>query len=187
MTEQIQLSLTEYQATDEEENIDSDYTTIYQQHKTNIYRYVLSRIGHVEDAQDITAQVFLKAYKNINTYRHEAPIINWLIGIARNLIIDHYRKNQPENTLVNQTEVIAHSSPSLEETLEKKNRLQRVSEALNALSEDRREAISLRLFAGLSNQEIAVLIKKSPEAVAMLVHRGIQDLNTRLGNEETLS
>src|SRR5690606_27289870 len=132
-------------------------------YRLNIYRYALARIGDVEDAQDITAQVFLKAYQNAASYRRESPILFWLIAIARNQIRDYYRSRSVNVSLSDYDP--PSSAPSLEESIEQRLRLKRISEILNALSEDRREALAMRLFAGLSNQEIAKIMNKSPDAV----------------------
>ncbi|MBN2305409.1 MAG: RNA polymerase sigma factor [Anaerolineae bacterium] len=161
----------------------SDFSSIYNRHSLAIYRYILARIGHVEDAQDLAAQVFLKAYRNAASYRGESSVIGWLMGIARHQIIDYYRDRRVNVSLASARE-IPNPAPPPDVSLEQKERLKRVFEALNALSEDRREALSLRLFAGLTNREIAGVMDKSVSAVAMLVHRGIQDLRTRLGEED---
>ena len=160
-----------------------DFGSIYVQHNPAIYRYILARVGYIDDAQDLTAQVFLNAYKNLTSYRQESSLIYWLIGIARHQITDYYRGKKTDFPFINVDE-IASPAPPLEETIERQNRLKRISETLNALSEDRREALSMRLFAGLNNQEIAEIMDRSADAVAMLVHRGIQDLKIRLGEEE---
>ena len=140
-------------------------------------------MGNVEDAQDLTAQVFLKAYKNMNNLRQETSIVFWLISIARNQVIDYYRRSKhPPDVML--TDDIPNTTPSPEMLLEQNVRLKRVTEALNGLSDDRREAITMRLFAGLNNTEIAEIMGKTTSAVAMLVHRGIQDLRDRLGNED---
>ncbi|MEQ8673657.1 MAG: RNA polymerase sigma factor [Aggregatilineales bacterium] len=163
--------------------VSRDFSAVYEAHKLTMYRYVLARVGHVQDAHDITAQVFLKAYQNAATYREDSPVLHWLIGIARHAIIDHYRRARTELPL-ELVQQLPHDAPPIEETVENRLRLKRVAEALNSLSEDRREALTLRLFAGLKNQEIAGVMGKSADAVAMLVHRGVQDLNARLGKDD---
>ena len=160
-----------------------NFTDIYNEHRLSVYRYILARVGHVDDAQDLTAQVFLKAYHKWDSYRQEAPIISWLIGITRYQIIDYYR-GQREHVSLSVIQDLPTSDLSPEESIEHKNKMKRVAHALNALSEDRREAIAMRLFAGLNNQEIADIMDKSADAVAMLVYRGVQDLKTRLSEEE---
>lgn len=157
---------------------------MYQNHRLAIYRYVLLRVGCIEDAEDITAQVFLKAYQKQEGFNGRAPIIYWLLAIARRELIDHYRTRQAAgNTAPLEEDLPAVFEPQPEEIAEQNSVLIRVSTALTALSEDRREAIMLRFFVGLNNQEIAEVMGKSSDAVAMLVYRGLQDLRTRLGNE----
>ena len=185
MAEQSQPSirLHQPQTTVSSARDDTTFTDIYQQHRTQIYRYCLARIGHEEDAQDVTAQVFLKAYRKLSSYRQHVPIIAWLMGITRHQIADYYREHHqhvPLSTIPD----IPSSDNTPEEKLEHKHQITRVAQALNALSEDRREAIAMRLFAGLNNQEIADLMGKSPDAVAMLVHRGLHDLKARLSEEK---
>lgn len=160
-----------------------NFAEVYQQHRTQIYRYTLARIGHEDDAQDITAQIFLKAYRNLNSFRQDVPIIAWLMGIARHQIADYFR-GQREHVSLSELPDIPSPNKSPEESIERKHQMMRVAQALNALSEDRREALAMRLFAGLKNQEIADLMGKSPDAVAMLVYRGTQDLKSRLSEEE---
>lgn len=161
----------------------TDFSAIYSQHRLAIYRYILARIGHMEDTQDLTAQVFLKAYQNAATYRQKSPVIYWLIGIARHQIIDYYRTRNADVPITDATD-LPHPTPSLEDSAEQRGRLKRVTQALNALSEDRREALTMRFFAGLTNQEIAEMMNKTADAVAMLIYRGLQDLKLRLGEEQ---
>jgi RNA polymerase sigma-70 factor (ECF subfamily) len=184
MVENIRRGTPQYSISTDDGTTDdvTDFSTVYYQHRLAIYRYILARVGHIEDSQDLTAQVFLKAYQNAASYRRETAIVYWLIGIARHQIIDYYRRKRTDVSLSDASE-IPTPAPSLEDSLEQRERLRRVSEALNVLSEDRREALSMRLFAGLSNPEIAEIMGKSADAVAMLVHRGLQDLKNRLGEE----
>lgn len=160
-----------------------NFSDVYTRYNQTIYRYILARVGHVDDAHDITAHVFLKAYRNLSSYRLEVPIIAWLMGITRHQIVDYYRVQRDEISLSAIPELPTFDL-AIEESIAHKQRLQRVTEALNALSEERREAIAMRLFAGLKNPEIADIMGKTTEAVAMLVHRGIQDLRKRLSEED---
>ena len=100
----------------------SDFASVYNQYRLAIYRYTLVRTGHVEDAQDITAQVFLKAYQKSDTYRGDSSIIYWLIGIARYQIADYHRHKVNEVSLETIQE-IATSTPSIEDIVEKEIRV----------------------------------------------------------------
>ena len=159
------------------------FTSVYEQHSLSVYRYILSRVGNPEDAHDLTAIVFLKAYKRFSSFRGESRVVSWLIGIARNQISDHYRGEQPDVALDAIPDLPA-KGVTPEESIVQRTELKRVSEALNALSDDRREAVSLRLFAGMSNPEIADAMGRSIESVAMLISRGLSDLRQRLETPE---
>jgi len=186
MAEQARMFTSPHRARERAPDPDAlDFTAIYERHQQGVYRYVLARVGHVEDAEDITAQIFVKAYENAAEYRQDAPFAHWLYRIARNHITDFYRTHR-QHTPLSAEDELPSQRESVESTLEKEQRLKRVAAALNALSEDRREALSMRLFAGLSNQEIAGIMGKSADAVAMLVYRGVQALKDRLGSEENI-
>lgn len=167
----------------EENALMRDFSAVYEAHRLRIYRYVLARVGHVDDAHDLTAQIFLKAYRNTASYREESPVLHWLIGIARHQIVDHYRQVRIELPL-DLAQYIPTRTQPLEDSVENRLRLEQVAQALKELTEDRREALALRLFAGLKNQEIADIMGKSADAVAMLVYRAVQDLNARLGKDD---
>ena len=64
---------------------------LYLEYVDNVYYYVLSRIRSHQDAEDITAEVFTRAIKQLNRYKEEGNFLAWLLTIARNLTFDHYR------------------------------------------------------------------------------------------------
>ena len=162
---------------------DETFEAIYDAYKVAIYRYVLARVGDDDDAHDLTAQVFLAALKHAASYRRETPVLGWLVGIARHHVAHYFRRRRSHLSFDTLPDVPGVGL-TVEEVVEKRLRLRRVAAALNSLSEDRREAISLRIFAGLTNGQIAEVMDRSADAVAMLVYRGLQDLKQRLGSGE---
>lgn len=160
-----------------------DFSTHYQQTSQPVYRYILARVGTIADAHDLTAQAFLAAYENYPRFDHSSTFLTWVIGIARHKIADHYRRQRDEVPLTVASD-LPHPAPSPEEATQHSLHMERVAEALAALSEARREAVTMRLFAGMTNPEIAQAMDKTTDAVAMLIHRGIQDLRQRLNIEE---
>ncbi|MAU13587.1 MAG: hypothetical protein CL607_27470 [Anaerolineaceae bacterium] len=160
--------------------IKGDFAQLYEQYKQQVYRYMLARTGSVPDAHDLTAQTFLGAYRSWPQFRQDVPVIHWLMSIARRKAADHFRQQRDEVQLT-ETLNLPDPAPLPEDMAAQEIRLQKVSEMLHALSEDRQEALALRLFAGLSNVEVAHIMGKTPEAVAMLVLRATRDLQERLG------
>jgi RNA polymerase sigma-70 factor, ECF subfamily len=158
---------------------------LYQRHVTQVYRYLLFRVGNVDDAQDLTSQTFMAAMQGLRRYRAEQPFIAWLLGIARNKTADFYRQRRPDREL-DLNETLPDYGDGVEELIGRQLAVEQVVQKLRILSPDRAEAVSLRLLAGLEVAEIAHLMEKNEAAVRMLVFRGLRDLQDQLGNwEET--
>ena len=72
---------------------------LYELYLEEMYRYVRYRINHKQDAEDLTEQVFLKAWAGLSGYRGEVPFKAWIYRIARNTVVDHYRTRKAESPL----------------------------------------------------------------------------------------
>ena len=156
---------------------------LYQRHVNQVYRYLLFRVGNVDDAQDLTSQTFMAAMKGLRRYRAEQPFIAWLLGIARNKTADFYRQRRPEREL-DLHDTMPDFGDGIEEQIGRQLAVEQVVQKLRILSPDRAEAVSLRLLAGLEVAEIAHLMEKNEAAVRMLVFRGLRDLQDQLGHWE---
>ncbi len=163
----------------ETQNEVADFATLYRRHLPQVYRYMLVRVNNVADAQDITSDTFLAAMQAFPTYRAERPFAAWLLGIARHKISDHFRRDRAQ-VHGELTEEIAGQDEILEVQVNDRLDWSRVLRQLARLSPDRAEAVSLRLFAGLSAAEIAGLMGKRETAVRMLIFRGLRDLQGHL-------
>lgn len=161
------------------QNEAADFAALYRLHLPQVYRYVLARVGNIADAQDLTSETFLAAMQAIPTYRAERPFAAWLLGIARHKISDHFRRDRAQ-VHGELTEEIAGQDEILEVQVNDRLDWSRVLRQLSRLSPDRAEAVSLRLFAGLSAAEIAGLMGKRETAVRMLIFRGLRDLQGHL-------
>lgn len=157
----------------------ADFADLYRAHVADVYRYLLVRTGHDQDAQDLTAQTFLTALERLPSYRGEGEFAAWLIGIARRKVVDHYRKNRPRADLSDITQ-LPHPAPLPEEVVEQRLQLDRVVIALRALAPDRAEAVAMHVFGHLTYAEIGQAMQRSADAAKMLVHRGLKDLRERL-------
>lgn len=155
------------------------FNGLYERHVTRVYRYLLVRVGNVADAEDLTSQTFLVAMENLDKYRGERPFLAWLFGIARHKVADKYRRQKPEVMLETAGDLV-DTQEAPDTLVSQKLQIEAVAQKLQTLSPDRAEAISLRLFGGLDIPEIARLMRRQEPAVRMLLHRGLQDLQTRL-------
>ncbi|MGD2155366.1 MAG: RNA polymerase sigma factor [Anaerolineales bacterium] len=152
---------------------------LYRRHVTPIYRYIVARVGHESDAQDITTETFMAALQGIRTYRGTDRFRSWLFGIARNKVAMYYRQHSSTLSL-EAAEDVPHPDPTPDVVIDKQLRLRRISRILKVLSPDRAEAVTLSLIVGLSTAEIAKLMSRSEAAIRMLVYRGVKDLRERL-------
>jgi RNA polymerase sigma-70 factor (ECF subfamily) len=155
------------------------FAELYQRHLTRVYRYLLVQVGDVHQAQDLTAQTFLAAFENIASYRGQGKFISWLMTIARNKVADLFRAKHITLPLEAASQVAA-PGPSPYQVTAARLRLEQVARVIPTLTPERAEALSLRLFGGLSAGEVAQVMGKSEAAVKMLVHRAVCDLQERL-------
>lgn len=147
------------------------FTSLYQQYLSAVYRYLYHRVGNSNDAEDITAQVFLEVLEGLrkNRYRKGGNFRAWLFTIARRRAIDFYRAA----SVCSLPDSLPSSEPALFVSVEQREELQFLVTALSQLDEEKREILRLRYTAGLSFAEIALLLGKNEPAVKMMAHRAI--------------
>ena len=123
-----------------------------------IYRFIASRVNRPSDAEDLTQLVFVKALEALPRYEARGiPFGGWLFRLARNAIIDQIRTRRDHLSLVDAvTRATDEAGPEAKAALQ--DDLDRVGAALADLTDDQREVIELRFFAGLTVLETAVSI-----------------------------
>ncbi|MCB9421083.1 MAG: sigma-70 family RNA polymerase sigma factor [Ardenticatenaceae bacterium] len=161
------------------------FSALYQKYASQVYRYLLVRVGNRDDAQDLTSQTFLTAMERLHTYRSQGYFAAWLLGIARHKVMDQYRRRPELDLETAVSQPITTDDP--DEQLNRQLIIEQVARKLQTIAPDRAEALSLRLFAGLDVAEIARLMGKNEAAVRMLVFRGLRDLQAQLPEWEALS
>jgi len=154
------------------------FAPIYQRYVSAIYRYCYLRLGSREAAEDATSEVFLKALGNLRRYQKGA-FAAWLYRIARNVVIDAYRRRRPTAMWVTAEHV--DPAPSPEESAEAQVESEVLRAALARLPKNERAAIELQL-AGWPGAQIAGALGKSVGAVKMLRYRAIGRLRRLLSS-----
>ena len=166
--------------------LDADFTDLYRTHMRDVYSYSYYRVGNHHDAEDLTEQTFLQAYRHFARAQRESngrPMRPWLIRIAHNLAANYYRdrSRRPQTQLEDATVVSApHSTEDLAEGREE---LKEVLEGVAKLPEDRREALIMRFALGMENPEIARALDRSEGATKVLIHRALRQLEQGLKEE----
>jgi len=148
-----------------------------------IHRFVASRVNSPSDAEDLTQLVFVKALEALPRYEARGiPFGGWLFRLARNAIIDQIRMRRDHLSLVAAvTRETDDAGPEAKATLQED--LDRVTQALTELTDDQREVIELRFFAGLTVLETAVAMGRQEGTVRGLQFRAIAALRRSLGIE----
>lgn len=149
---------------------------IYNELLTPIYRYIYFKVGP-EIAEDLTEDVFFKAWKSLNSYKKQGnfPFSAWLFRIAHNLVVDYYRTNQPiEELPMDVVETREFMNPRFQ--LESSINVERLYAALKKLSHSVEQAIILRFINDLNYSEIAKIMNKTEGSIRVLIHRGLKQL-----------
>ncbi len=159
--------------------LDADFSDLYRAHLKDVYSYSYYRVGNHHDAEDLTEQTFLQAYRHFERAQRESngrPLRPWLIRIAHNLAANYYRdrSRKPQTALDDAGPIAAaHTTETL---VEHRDDLARILECVQDLPDDRREALIMRFALGMDNREIARALGRTDGATKVLLHRAIRQL-----------
>ena len=161
------------------EQLDGEFSELYRAHLRDVYSYAYYRVGNHHDAEDLTEQTFLQAYRHFERAQREAngrPLRPWLIRIAHNLAANLYRdRSRRPSSPIDDSDSL--SAPhTTEQLVEGRDELSRVLEGVRQLPDDRREALIMRFALGMDNREIARALGRSDGATKVLIHRAIKQL-----------
>ncbi len=141
-----------------------------------VYRFIFFRVSDVPTAEDLTSQVFLKAWQNLGRYRPNGPILAWLYVIARNTVIDHYRTFKQTVSLDEAAPLVAQDA-KLDEMVEFQSEMKSLQESLQYLTEEQQEVLILKFIAEFDTDQIARRMGKSEGAIRALQMRALQALS----------
>jgi len=149
----------------------------------SVYGYVRHRlIPRTDLVDDLVQEIFLAAWENLDRFRGDSPLRNWLLGIARHKVEDHYRKRLRELPLEDEEERLENSPsdvPDLEETLAKRQAGQWTREILSSLPETYSVILLWRYWEKRSLREIAVQTGRTEKAIERLLARARQQFKKR--------
>ena len=159
------------------------FREVYSRYIRPVHSYILRRVRNHHDAEDLTEQAFLQAYRHFERARRESngrPLRPWLIRIAHNLASNYHRDRarRPQAAL---EAVEPPADPHrTEQIVEGREELRLVMQRLERLSDDRREALIMRFALGMSNREIARALGRTDGATKVLIHRAIKQLEEEM-------
>jgi len=156
------------------ERVEVDWDVVFREELPRVYRFFRYRVGDRTAAEDLTSRTFEKAWRARGRYRRDrAAVSTWLLAIARNVAIDHFRRARPEVALED-------ANPRDDETPERaavrQAELRRLSALLGALPPRERELLALKYGGGATNRAIAKLTGLSESNVGTILHRTVAAL-----------
>lgn len=157
---------------------------LYELYLDRIYRYLYFRLGNVSDAEEMTDEVFVRAWEALPGYQERAnpSLLPWLYRIAHNLLIDTYRRR----ALHTETEpllAVTERPPSVEEVVGTKQAMARAVEAVRKLDPLSQSVLILRFVEQLSYREIGKIVDKSEGACRVIQYRALSTLRDLLKEE----
>jgi RNA polymerase sigma-70 factor (ECF subfamily) len=155
---------------------------LYQAHAQAIYRYIFYRVPTMADAEDLTAEVFLRMVEGLPAYQFRGvPFEAWLYRIAAARITDFYRRTRrrPQGEL---TENLTDVRPAPEEQLQQSQEMEALRQVLQNFDQDEQTILLLRFVERKSHKEVADILGKSVSAVKSAQHRVLVQLANLMGS-----
>jgi len=159
-------------------------SALYKRHAQSIYRYIYYRVGDVNVAEDLTADVFLRALEGLPGFTYRGiPFLAWLHRIAHARVMDYFRQQARREFLPLDERLVA-TEKGLQAMLEARLDHEELQSAIAQLTTDQQQVIILKFVEGLSNAEVARILGKSEGAVKSLQHRALNSLQRIMRGEE---
>ncbi|MDP9266538.1 MAG: RNA polymerase sigma factor [Chloroflexota bacterium] len=156
------------------------FADLYDEHVDAVYRYVLYRLREASDAEDVTSEVFTKAFANIHRYRWQGKsFLAWLYTIARNAVTDRRRRDRPTIELDNAFGV-AEQGPTAHDHAVHGEQVLALRGAVKHLTGEQQEVLLLRFAENLSSRQVAVKLGKNEGAIRALQFRALGRLRKLL-------
>lgn len=151
---------------------------LYERYVRKIYNYIYFRTGNINEAEDLTAKVFHRAFRHIESYNQRGvPFSAWLYRIAHNLVANWYRdRSRKKEVALDEQLPSSFQFDFPESSLEKSQESEKMIKVIRKLPPERQQLIILKFVEGLSNSEIGLIMRKSEGAIKSLYHRTLESL-----------
>ena len=152
------------------------FAELYDRHADRVLRHIVRVVNDAREAEDLTAQTFLRAWEAIERYQDRgAPFSAWLLRIAHNLAVSHLRGRRDHSVLEDRyidEKRLGNPERALEQAFDETS----VREAVRQLREEQRQVIMLRFMNELDYEQVAAMLGKSVPTVRVIQHRAIGKL-----------
>jgi RNA polymerase sigma-70 factor (ECF subfamily) len=159
------------------------FAPLYDHYFPKIYNYIYHRVQDSQLAEDLVAETFYKALSNIHKFKWQGQgysFASWLYTIARNQVIDQFRRREPLLLDEGSWEFITPGSGNPEDKVLRDVTREELLKAIQTLSPNQQDALLLRFQEGLKIKEIASVLDKKEGAIKALLFRGLKSLRKKL-------
>lgn len=170
-------------------NIRKIYSKIYDRYVAKIYRFIFLKVSSREVAEDLTSETFTRVWKKMSAAdNNPGPEIKnvsaFLYGVARNLVVDHYREKGKVQFVSTENVSIIDPEQDLQKQAFLKSDVAHISQALSNLNDDYQNVIIWRYLDDLPITEIALLLDRTEDATRVLLHRALKSLRSVINKNE---
>ena len=159
------------------------FAELYDSHVDSVYRYLLYRVREPSDAEDLTSEVFTRAFANIHRYKWQGKsFLAWLYTIARNAVTDRRRRDRPTVEIDN-AYGLASEGPSAHDLAVRGEDVEALRGAVKYLTGEQQEVLVLRFVENLSSREVANILGKNEGAIRALQFRALGRLRKILRDQ----
>jgi RNA polymerase sigma-70 factor (ECF subfamily) len=158
------------------------FGVLYERYVARIYSYIYYRTGSENDAEDLTARVFHRAYNHIGSYKNTGvPFSAWLYRIAHNLVANWHRDNSRRKEVpLDETPDLVQHGVQPESQVIRGQQVDTLMRILRKLPAERQQLLILKFVDQLSNAEVGVIMGRSEGAIKSLYHRTLYSLKDDL-------
>lgn len=151
---------------------------LYHRYSRRVFGFFYRLTGEGATSEDLVQNVFMRILKYKHTYSDQGQFETWIFHLARNIHIDHYKKNSRYSWQENMTDWDAKlkDETNIEVQTEKEDEINLLRQALQSLAPEKRELIEMTRFQKLKYQQVAELLGTSESAIKVRVHRILKEL-----------
>lgn len=161
---------------------------LYELYHDKVFEFVRKRVTNPQVAEDLTGDIFEKILKSINDFQWQGITVSaWIFRIARNHVIDYYRKNNKrkrDTSLDNVVNIIASTAPSAEAEMQANETEAGLFNALRELKQDDQYLVYYKFFEELSNKQISKLTGMTETNIGTRLHRIRKKLGSILDKKQ---
>lgn len=157
------------------------FAALYREYVQPIYRYIYHRVNDRQLAEDLTGDVFTRAFRSVQSYSEQGkPFAAWLYRIAQARVIDHYRRANRRPVMSSIDDLPLAAEGDMDRNLIRKQAARTLQTAIAELTDDQQQVVILRFIEGYRIEAVAEIMNKNANAIKALQHRALRTLARRL-------